>query len=184
MTGALYNSAAVLYDRQTESLWAQPVRKAIAGALTGASLSVIPSRRVRWSVWLEEHPNTQVLSVETGYSINYRFNPYEQYQSGSDLIFPVQRKKSDCKIHSKALVLGVEADGRYRAYPLQDLKKVLRVRDVLGSRTLEIVYDAASDSAVASYDSGEQANGTILYWFAWEAFYPETDCLRAVPKSK
>ena len=48
VSGALYQSAAVLYDRQTESLWAQPLRQAVTGPLTGARLGIIPSQRMRW----------------------------------------------------------------------------------------------------------------------------------------
>jgi hypothetical protein len=58
----------------------------------GAGLSVIPSRKVRWSVWLREHPNTQVLSDKTGYFINYQVNPYAQYENSDEVAFPARRE--------------------------------------------------------------------------------------------
>lgn len=181
VSGALYNSAAVLYDRQTESLWAQPIRKAITGPLLGTSLSVVPSQRTRWSAWLKEHPDTLVLSIDTGYSRSYSVNPYLQYQSTDQIIFPVKRPKSNCKIPAKARVLGVEVEGKYRAYPLADLKKAGRIRDLLGTRTIDIVYEASSGTASAFYEDGSRSGGTVLYWFAWQAFHPESDCFRNRP---
>lgn len=176
VSGALYNSSAVLYDRQTESLWAQPVREAISGKLTDSVLSLVPSRRARWSAWLRDHPNTLVLSIDTGYRRSYHQNPYGAYESNEDVFYPVDRKKSPCKIPAKARVLGVEVEANYRAYPLVDIKKLGRIRDTLGSRPIEIVYDASSDSANAYFEDGSPAHGVVQYWFAWQAFHPETDC--------
>src|SRR6516165_2937234 len=43
-TGKLRNSDLVMYDRQTESWWQQFTGEAIAGAMTGRHLRLIPSR--------------------------------------------------------------------------------------------------------------------------------------------
>jgi len=182
VSGALYQSAAVLYDRQTESLWAQPLRQAVTGPLTGARLGIIPSQRMRWKTWRERHPDTQVLSTDTGRARNYGSDPYLEYHSRDDLMFPVKRRESECKIPAKASVLGVEAGGAYRAYVISELKKSGRIRDVVGGRTLDISYDDESRSAEARFEDGKLAPGTVAYWFAWQAFHPETDCLRLEKK--
>lgn len=182
VSGALYRSAAVLYDRQSESLWAQPLRQAVAGPLTGATLGIIPSERMRWKAWSERHPDTLVLSTDTGYARDYGADLYAEYRSRADPSFPVKRMKSACKFPAKAHVLGVEAGGAYRAYLLSELKKARRVRDVVGGKTLEIAYDDESRSARARFEDGELAPATVVYWFAWQAFHPETDCLRIEKK--
>lgn len=182
VTGALYKSAAVLYDRQTESLWVQPLRQAVTGSLTGATLGIIPSRRMRWKTWRARHPDTLVLSIDTGHARSYGVDPYLEYHSRDDLIFPVKRKRSECKIPAKAPVLGVEAGGAYRAYVISELKNTGPIRDILGGRTLDISYDHESRSAEAHFDDGLLAPGTVVYWFAWQAFHPETDCLRLKKK--
>lgn len=71
-------------------------------------------------------------------------------------------------LRDKDEVLGVVEYGVAKAYPI----------DVLGFRSVEIVYDVASDSASAFYENGGHANGIVLYWFAWQAFHPDTDCFR------
>jgi hypothetical protein len=176
VTGALYNSAAVLYDRRTESLWAQPIRKAIAGELMGATLSVIPSVRTRWSSWLKEHPDSFVLSPRTGHIRNYDLNPYAEYQGNSEVAFPVRRKKVDCRLHAKEWVLGIELEGKFRAYPLRALKKSSRITDRIGSRQVELTYDPKSSSGQAALEDGSPHPVVQIYWFAWNAFHPETDC--------
>jgi hypothetical protein len=178
VSGALYNSAAILYDLQTESLWAQPIRKAITGPLTGSRLGTVPSQRTKWAGWVREHPDTEVLSIGTGYHRQYSVNPYAMYASSDELVFPAKRSKSECKLSPKARVLGVEAGGFFRAYPLNNLKKPGRVRDILGSQELEIVYDRTTNSAAGYTKDGRLAHGMVVYWFAWQAFHPETDCFR------
>ena len=162
VSGALYKSAAMLYDRQTESLWAQPLRQAVTGPLTGARLAIIPSRRMRLGRWVREHPDTEVLSIDTGYARNYSVNPYLEYQSNEDLMFPVKRSKSECKLAPKAYVLGIESGGSYRAYPIADLKKAGRVRDVLGGRALQVAYDPEGWLAEARRRDARDCDRRIL----------------------
>ena len=97
-------------------------------------------------------------------------------------MFPVKRSKSECKLAPKAYVLGIESGGSYRAYPIADLKKAGRVRDVLGGRALQVAYDPEGRLAEARYEDGTLATATVVYWFAWQAFHPETDCLRMEKK--
>jgi hypothetical protein len=78
-SGRLYLSALVMYDRQTESLWSQVERTAIAGVLTGTELDLIPVTMVRWADWRTAHPDGLVLSRETGFSRDYGRNPYVGY---------------------------------------------------------------------------------------------------------
>jgi hypothetical protein len=78
-SGRLYLSALVMYDRQTESLWSQVERTAIAGLLTGTELELIPVTTVRWADWRAAHTDGLVLSRDTGHSRDYGRNPYVGY---------------------------------------------------------------------------------------------------------
>jgi len=55
-----------MYDRETESLWQQIIGEAIVGDHFGQKLTPIPMDTLRWSEWLADHPNTKVLSRDTG----------------------------------------------------------------------------------------------------------------------
>ena len=55
-SGLLYNSALVMYDRQTESLWSQFTAQAVIGELTGTTLDVFPVSTVSWVDWRDATP--------------------------------------------------------------------------------------------------------------------------------
>ncbi len=88
-SGRLYNSALVMYDRQTESLWTHYTGQAIAGALTGSQLELIPMATVAWETFLDEHPNGLVMTRPGGFGRSYGTNPYVNYDtpSGSPTFF-------------------------------------------------------------------------------------------------
>ena len=80
-SGRLYNSALVMYDRQTESLWAHYTGQAIAGVLTGSQLELIPVATVAFETFLDEHPNGLVMTRPGGFGRSYGTNPYVNYDS-------------------------------------------------------------------------------------------------------
>ena len=82
-SGALFNSALVMYDRQTESLWSHYTGQAVVGHLTGAVLDLIPVQTVSFEAFAAAHPDGQVLSLDTGHFRQYGQNPYEYYDTSS-----------------------------------------------------------------------------------------------------
>ena len=60
VSGLLYNSDLVFYDRTTETLWDQIIAEGIVGPLTGEKLELIPITMTRWSQWKSAHPDTRV----------------------------------------------------------------------------------------------------------------------------
>ena len=89
-TGALYESAMVMYDRETESYWYQVGGKAIKGPLTDKRLTVLPSFLTTWREWKKLYPQTKILSLNTGFNRNYLSNPYLGYDKlNSPPAFPV-----------------------------------------------------------------------------------------------
>jgi hypothetical protein len=83
-SGRLYNSNLLMYDRQTDSLWAQATGQAVLGELTGTQLTFVPARIVAWADWRAEHPGGLVLSQDTGHDRPYGENPYEGYDTTDD----------------------------------------------------------------------------------------------------
>ena len=64
VSGLLYNSDVLLYDRETRSLWSQLMGASVAGTNSGKTLEVITSQMVTWAEWKERYPETLVLSTE------------------------------------------------------------------------------------------------------------------------
>ena len=67
VSGLLYNSDVLLYDRDTESLWSQILSEAVSGERIGSKLTLLPVSHTTWRDWREKHPDTLVLSDDTGH---------------------------------------------------------------------------------------------------------------------
>ena len=179
VSGLLYNSDVLLYDRNTDSLWSQLLAKAISGPLKGTVLPQLPAHHTSWAAWRGEHPDTLVLSRDTGFRRDYARSPYRGYERSARLYFDVANKAPN-DYHPKALVLGVASDGAYKAYPFEELQAAGRQRipDRVGEQDLFVVWNEAATSAHAEAPDGGMLPATVSYWFAWYAFYPETDVFK------
>ncbi|MCI2432388.1 DUF3179 domain-containing protein [Candidatus Acetothermia bacterium] len=68
VSGRLYKSDLVMYDRQTGSFWSQIEGRAIMGPLAGTELESLPMEIVPWRVWKEHFSLSFVLSRPTIYT--------------------------------------------------------------------------------------------------------------------
>lgn len=179
VSGLLYNSDVLLYDRETESLWSQLLMRAIAGPLTGERLSAVPLVHTSWRAWRMEHPDTLVLSTATGFERDYSHDPYMSYAGRSDVYFPVSAESS--RYHPKERVLGVEIDGRFKAYPFAELSRTgkQQIGDRFAGRLLTISFDATHGDARAFDQDGRELATVTGFWFAWYAFHPGTEVFSA-----
>ena len=173
VSGLLYRANVLMYDHQTESLWSQVLRKAITGPLSGTRLEVIPSTVTRWDKWRQQHPGTEVLSFETGYSRDYSVDPYGDYYAskrGFSSLFGSGPSAVD-----KRLVVGITRGGLARAYPLDLLREVRRVIDRLDDRQIELNFDRQTGLLEVRDGTGQVIPHIVVYWFVWKGIYPATD---------
>ncbi len=172
VSGKLYESNLLFYDKATESLWSQIKGEAIAGPLTGKRLEPLPSVVTAWAVWRKAHPDTVVLDISTGYSRNYGINPYESYESSDQIMFPVT--PLDDRLPAKERVLGLTINQADEAFPFSGLAKAKTPLDVnLGGTRVTVIFDQQSQTAGAMV-AGRRMPGYTGYWFAWAAFHPKT----------
>lgn len=173
VSGLLYNSDVLLYDRQSESLWSQIMSMAVSGPLAGTRLRQIPIQHTHWGRWRNEG-DTLVLSLDTGYRRDYNRSPYGSYEEDRELYFPVNARST--RYHPKERVIGFELDGRFKAYPFVELSKVESpLEDVFGGLELVVSFDASTRSGEIRDNRGRLLPSINSYWFAWYAFHPETE---------
>jgi hypothetical protein len=72
-----------MYDRKTNSYWTQIDGLAIVGELTGTRLTASSIDTVVWRDWKKAHPDSEVLSQDTGFSKPYGEDPYGTYYEDS-----------------------------------------------------------------------------------------------------
>ncbi len=172
VSGLLYNSDVLMYDRQSESLWSQVMAMAVAGPASGYELEMLPTELCTWASWKTRHPDTKVMTTDTGFERDYQRDPYADYQATDRLMFPVAAQSE--ALPAKARVLGVEIGGRYKAYPLEVLRKKKLVTEVFAGKKLQIKWDEKARAPQLTAD-GEPWPAINLYWFAWYAFHPQTE---------
>ncbi|WP_373495056.1 DUF3179 domain-containing protein [Aquiflexum sp.] len=117
VSGLLYNTNVIPYDRKTDTNWSQLALLAVNGQLVGESPTVINLVETTWKTWKEMYPQTRVVSTNTGHNRNYQQFPYGDYKTNNNAIFfPVSR--SDNRLPAKERVLAVIADNKTKAYSI------------------------------------------------------------------
>ncbi|MDC9723003.1 MAG: DUF3179 domain-containing protein [Urechidicola sp.] len=117
-SGFLYRSNKLMYDQATQSLWSTILGQPLVGPLADQNieLSTLPVETTTWGKWRERHPNTQVLSIETGHTRNYdEGEAYKDYFADDKLMFPVLRL--DIRLSNKARVF-IPRPKNYTSQPL------------------------------------------------------------------
>ncbi len=174
-SGKLYNSNLVMYDRQTDSYWSQILGEAITGEMKGTKLKILPHDNIFWKDFKLLYPNGEVLSPETGFDRDYTASPYGSYELNSDIFFPVDNR-SDL-YHKKSPVFGLEVNGEYKAYPLEELEKSVETFfEEFAGISLKIEFNKSSNTIrVTNTDSGEEIVPIYGFWFSWYAVHPDTE---------
>jgi hypothetical protein len=136
-SGKLYNSNLVMYDRATNSLWSQAMSQGIVGKLAGVKLDRIPFDVAYWKEWKELYPDSKVLSTDTGSARPYGADPYGDYYTNGDVLFPVSNK--DDRLGLKEIVIGFENNGQYKAYKLQEIENKRVINDQVNGKPIVLL---------------------------------------------
>jgi hypothetical protein len=105
-SGLLYRSNKLMFDEDTNSLWSTFEGVPVVGALVGSGVRLQAHAVVTttWKEWRTEHPDTSVLSLDTGYTRDYSEGAaYREYFANDRLMFRVS--KTDARLRNKAEVL-------------------------------------------------------------------------------
>ncbi len=173
-SGFLMRSNKLMVDRQTRTLWNQFTGRPVLGKLaaTGLRLERLPVVVTRWSDWRARHPETRVLSLDTGFSRPYTPGAaYAGYFASPETMFPVRQRSR--LLPAKAQVFGLELGGVPKAYPVEALVEVGILHDTVGGEGLALLATGpvirvdgrsvrtgparyAAGAAVRAYRTGER----------------------------
>lgn len=170
VSGLLYNSNLIPYDRQTDSNWSQIRLDCVNGNLKGTQIETFALVETSWKTWKEMYPSTIVVSNNTGHNRDYERYPYGSYRTNNDyLIFPLAN--SDSRLSNKDRVHGIVSSGDAKVYP-QSLfgDSVLVIQDSFNDKSYVIVGNQA-DNFVVSFlrDPGD---GSSLSFSPVQNQYP------------
>jgi len=171
VSGLLYNSDVLLFDRDTNSLISQLMIKGISGPLRGVELSAVPAETTSWAAWKKRYPQTQVLSWATGFQRDYEIDPYRRYSKTRRLMYPVKGANRSRGHKEWAWLVLLEDRELLIAEDvlpkrLEDNPGVFRTHGVL------LRYDRVAKELTATAND-EDVVVVPGYWFALTAFYPD-----------
>lgn len=158
VSGLLYNTNLIPYDRLTNSNWSQMLLKCVNGELSGNTPSTYNLIETTWGSWKKMYPSTKVVSSNTGYSRNYNVYPYGSYLSNSLLLFPVSNQ--DERLPMKERVLGIIISGEAKAYSIENFgTNSSLINDVFEGVELSIIGNK-TDNFVLAFN--RELSGTVL----------------------
>ena len=155
-SGELYQSALVMYDRQTESLWSHFIGTGLVGHYAGAELELIPTQTVSYQQWRDANPDGLVLTRELNappeYQDRYGSNPYVGYDV--EAVDPSSRfflGEIDRTLLAKARIVGITDDDGSVAVRFEDLFETPVIPVTEGGRNLVVFFQPGLASALDSF---------------------------------
>ena len=155
-SGFLYRSNKLMYDEKTQSLWNTVWGEPVIGPLkdSGIQLEYFSVVTTTWGEWKDRHPNTSVLSLNTGHRRDYGEGvAYHDYFATDELMFNVPFKDNRLKNKQEILAL------RFPEYPDEQLaistKFLLKnsvYHDSIGDESFVVFTDRTGGNRV--YETG------------------------------
>ncbi|MDN5200071.1 DUF3179 domain-containing protein [Fulvivirgaceae bacterium BMA10] len=149
VSGLLYNSNLILYDRATDNNWSQMRWQSVNGSLICDTLATFPLVETTWGTWKYLYPNSQVMSKETGFDRNYDALPFSAIVGENDPTrFPVS--SSDDRLPNHRRVHGIIVDGEVKVYKLESFERENRViEDIFLTKEIVLAGDADKNFIVS-----------------------------------
>ena len=208
VSGRLINNNLVMYDRATEAWWPQILATSIPGPWNSdpgtESLREFRLVWTTWEAWRGLHPDTRVLSMETGFAKNYGRDPYGSYNPPAGY-YANERTlfgtlEEDDRFSRKRVFMGARTDDGAVAFDKSTLLEERVMDGELSGTPVVAVADRRLDTGYVYLNPDERTvaidGDTVLVgdspyepnalpltrvhtfdamWFAWHGYYPDTD---------
>ena len=159
VSGMLYNSNLILYDRETGSHWSQMLERSVRGSRVDEVPERIQVIETTWRTWKAMYPDSKILSVETGHERDYIAYPYGTYRWDEFLIFPISY--DDNRMHRKRRVIGMHAGSFSKVYQIDAFPaEIATLHEQINGQPVVVIGNSAAN--IAAIYSRELADGTVL----------------------
>lgn len=156
-SGLLYRSNKLMFDEETMSLWNTIDGSPVVGPLAGSGLQLTshPAVTTTWGEWRAQHPDTTVLSLETGHRRDYSEGAaYRDYFSHDRLYFQVAGTDRRLRNKEEVLVMRVRPAAGGAAQPVAVVASFLKRSpffhfEVAGRRLLAVTSKQGANRVYA-----------------------------------
>jgi hypothetical protein len=164
VSGLLYNTNLIPYDRASESYWSQMGMECVHGTKIGSQPATYRIVETTWGTLRSMFPDARIIDYNTGVytSSAYTRYPYGSYRTNNDyLIFPVTN--DDSRAPRKERVLGIMMGEETAAYKLDSFTPGVRAVNVMFAETPVVVVGSSERNFLVAYvrplsKSGEPLN--------------------------
>ena len=151
-SGFLYRSNKLMYDQATQSLWSTVRGVPVIGPLVdkGILLEHVSMVTTTWAEWKRRHPDTTVLSLNTGHRRDYGEGvAYQSYFSSDQLMFNTPFQNTLLKNKQEVLALTFPASPQEQlAIDTDFLNKNPLYKDKIGQQKLIVLTDSSGANRV------------------------------------
>ncbi len=172
VSGALYNSNVLMYDKKDKGLWSQLGMHAVSGPLAGTALEMFPVEVVTFAAFKKAHPNAKIVSKDTGHERDYSRSPYESYFKDEKLMVPVAGVGD--ALPRKTLGVGIavgEGDATKAWFvPVDSIPQDGHELTIPTGKVMIV----KSDAGVAVTKAPPGVRTAQTFYYSWSAFYPKT----------
>lgn len=147
VSGLLYETNLMPFDRLTESYWSQMFNQCVKGDLVESTPAFFNLTQMTYESLKSLYPNALVTTTNTGHNRDYDRYPYGSYRSNSAVIFPISVE--DDRLHPKALVRGVEIDGEAVAFGYPGSGNRELITHTFNNKELIVVADESNGFIVS-----------------------------------
>ena len=132
------NQNFIMRDEETGSWWQQVSGKAVNGPLKGRQLKRVFHDELSFTIWKGEKPNGRVLRPDEKIAAANDYAPTD-WEARVGKMRVVEGTNIDQRLAPRTLVLGIEVDGKSKAYPLEALQKQSPIMDMVGSTPIMLL---------------------------------------------
>lgn len=137
VSGLLYQTNLIPFDRATKSNWSQLLNESVNGSLSGRKAEVITLVETNWKTWKTMFPDTKLMSLDTGFSRTYGVYPYVDYKTNNSFfLFPTPK---DSRLALKDRVHAIVDDDDAKVYQFSDFDTVNIIRDTFKGKNYLVV---------------------------------------------
>lgn len=171
VSGLLYNSNLILYDRETDSNWSQILELCVNGESVGQQPEKQEVIETTWGIIKTMFPNALVLNTETGFARPYGTYPYGAYLEIDDF-FLFTPSIINPQLPNKERVLAIKDEDQAKVYQFSSFTDGAAIKDSFEDNRYLIV---GNDAILNGFRlSGQQVNLSYTYIYEGsEAFFED-----------
>ncbi len=153
VSGKLFNSNLIMYDRKSDSYWPQMLLRSAAGKKQNERLNLLPLLETTWGSWKKLFPNTLVLNTNTNYNRDYNQFPYGDYKNCNShacpnyIYFPVEN--SNDRLPAKERVIIIIDGNKTIAAPINSYNVPTIIKKTLNNNSYNLIISSQDNIAMS-----------------------------------